>query len=46
MMRNNVALLFAPQDRMRMEWHVSLGTLRRRGRNSFGIRPADPNPYE
>jgi hypothetical protein len=45
-MTHHVGLLFAPQHRMRMEWRVSLGTLRRRGRNSFGIRPADPNPYQ
>lgn len=45
-MTHHVGLLFAPEHRMRMEWRVSLGTLRRRGRDSFGIRPTDPNPYE
>jgi hypothetical protein len=45
-MTYHVGLLFAPEHRMRMEWRVSLGTLRRRGRNSFGIRPTDPNPYQ
>jgi len=30
----------------RFEWRVSLGLFRRHGRNSFGIRESDPNPYE
>ncbi len=30
----------------RFEWHVSLGVFRRHGRDTFGIRPGDRNPYE
>jgi hypothetical protein len=31
---------------LRVEWRISLGVFRRKGRNYFGIRPDDPNPYE
>jgi len=30
----------------RFEWRVSVGVLRRHGRDSFGIRPDEPSPYQ
>jgi hypothetical protein len=36
----------SPQFPVLLEWRVSLGFLRQRGRHDFGARPADRNPYE
>ena len=36
----------SPQFPVLLEWRVSLGFLRERGRHDFGARPADRNPYE
>jgi len=44
-MTHHVGVTFNGEGRVRMEWRVSLGTLRRRGRDSFGIRSTDPNPF-
>jgi len=45
-MTHHVGVTFNGEGGVRMEWRVSLGTLRRRGRDSFGIRSTDPNPYQ
>jgi hypothetical protein len=41
-----VVIRDTPQTPVMFEWRVSFGFLRRRGRNDFGARRGDRNPYE
>jgi hypothetical protein len=41
-----VVIRDAPQSQIMLEWRVSFGVLRQRGRRDFGARLRDRNPYQ
>ena len=46
-MAHHVGIVFNPKrGSARFEWRLSLGFLRHRGRDRFGLRPKDRNPYQ
>jgi hypothetical protein len=45
-MTHYVGISILDPSTFRFEWRVGFGFLRRRGRDHFGIRATDPNPYQ
>ena len=45
-MAHHVGIVFHPRGAARFEWRISFGFLRHRGRDSFGLRPGNRNPYQ